>query len=235
MTQGYILLHRSLKDNARSSDPKWMSVVVHMLLMASHSEWDAHYNGSRKKLKPGQFITGARVLGERAGVQKDKVISIWNDLEADQMIQTQRGNKHTLITFVNWKQYQNPSTPAGTQTRRKPDRNKEGINKGNKEVGPTAEEIYAAYPRKVGKANAIKAIDKALKKTDASELIRMTELYAQCERSKSNEDRKYTPHPATWFNGERYNDDPKEWVGPNGILPTENAKPRQIGGLLKCH
>ena len=230
---GYILLHRRLCENPRSSDPKWMAVVIHMLMMASHTEWESNYNGCRVKIKPGQFTTGARVLGEKTGVQKDKVTEIWDELEADGMIKTQRTNKYSLITFLNWSIYQNPSTQTGTQARRKSDRNKEGNNEGNKESGPSAEEIYAAYPRKVGKSNALKAINKAMKTTPAEELLQVTELFAQCETAKPAEKRKFTPYPASWFNGGHYADDPSEWDWPSGVVPMQDAEPRKIGGLQK--
>lgn len=73
-------------------------------------------------------------------------------------------------------------------------------------VGPA--EIYAAYPHKVGKPDAIRAIEKALKTIDGAKLLAITEAYATaCPPGTP-----YTPYPATWFNGQRYLDDPSTWV-----------------------
>ncbi len=67
--------------------------------------------------------------------------------------------------------------------------------------------IYNAYPRKVGKADALKAITKALKKEEYDFLLKKTEEFAL---SRKNEDPQYTPYPSTWFNREHYHDEPEE-------------------------
>jgi hypothetical protein len=86
----------------------------------------------------------------------------------------------------------------------------------------TAETIYQAYPRKIGKAAALKAITHALKKTPhpanhPAVILRATKDYAAAVTQWSPAQR-YTregtdtvPHPATWFNRGSYLDDPREW------------------------
>jgi len=69
--------------------------------------------------------------------------------------------------------------------------------------------IWAEYPRRVGKPDAIKKIVSALKKENFEKLLSRTKLYADMT---SNKERHFIPHPATWFNQERYNDDPDEWM-----------------------
>lgn len=86
----------------------------------------------------------------------------------------------------------------------------------------TAEMVYAAYPRKVGRGAAIKAIQKAAKligpkATSTTRfcpyavLLERTQAFAKATASWPEADRHFICHPATWFNQERYNDDPKEW------------------------
>jgi hypothetical protein len=82
----------------------------------------------------------------------------------------------------------------------------------------TAEDIYATYPRRVGKQAAIKAIQKAGKGAGMDKLLKAVKAYAKATESWPEEDRKYIPHPATWFNRGSYDDDPKEWV--RGTAPT---------------
>lgn len=94
------------------------------------------------------------------------------------------------------------------------------------------ESIYDAYPRKVGKDAALKAIYKALRRIapdhDALWLLDRTSAYAETRR---NEDPQFTPHPATWFNQGRYLDEslqpkPKTlWVRADGT-PVEPANPK---------
>lgn len=82
---------------------------------------------------------------------------------------------------------------------------------------PTAEQIYQAYPRKTAKPAAIAAIQKALTKKSAAHLFERTTAYAKTQVAGD----QFTPHPATWFNQERYDDDPREWNRKNGSPPKD--------------
>lgn len=73
--------------------------------------------------------------------------------------------------------------------------------------------IYEAYPRKVGRGQALKAIGKAVSRLadrpDAAEwLLGRVKTYAV---AVAGQNAAYIPHPATWFNGERYFDDEADW------------------------
>jgi hypothetical protein len=71
--------------------------------------------------------------------------------------------------------------------------------------------FYAAYPRKAGRKAAEKAWAKALKDgTDPEMLVQAAGRYAG---ERAGQDPKFTPHPATWLNQGRWDDDP-EPVGP---------------------
>ncbi len=76
-------------------------------------------------------------------------------------------------------------------------------------LGLSPEEfIYQEYPRKAAKPAALKAILKALKKTPFEDLLAKTRLYTKV---RGTHDPEFIPHPATWFNGQRFNDDPSTW------------------------
>jgi len=82
------------------------------------------------------------------------------------------------------------------------------------------EKIYQEYPKKVARGQAIKAIKTALKKVGSETLLEAVKKYAVSVRGK---DQKFIPHPATWFNGERWLDEtPAE-------APAE--KKSKVGGL----
>jgi len=67
------------------------------------------------------------------------------------------------------------------------------------------EDFWASYPRKIGKGNARKAFEKAMKSATIEEIS--TGLNSQLDILKSKE-QKFIPHAATWLNGERWNDEP---------------------------
>lgn len=70
----------------------------------------------------------------------------------------------------------------------------------------SASDIYEVYPRRVGKPKAIAAIRKA--EICPNCLIERVKLFAEACKDR---DPQFIPHPATWFNQERYNDDPSTW------------------------
>ena len=114
----------------------------------------------------------------------------------------------------------------------------------------TAEDIYAAYPRKVGKQAAIKAIKKVIRAGKKNEdwmceqmgaididndrpmegptveavLLERTKAYAAAVATWPAADKQFIPHPATWFNRGSYDDDPKEWVRGAAATPSQFTK-----------
>ncbi len=111
------------------------------------------------------------------------------------------------------------SGQTGTEGRRCGHRQRQSTE-GEAEYRSKEEEIYCAFPRKVGKPNALKAIRSALSKTPFDVLLQKTKDFA----STRNGDVSFCPHPATWFNQERYNDDPSTWVRDNN-QPSKPKKP----------
>jgi uncharacterized protein YdaU (DUF1376 family) len=79
------------------------------------------------------------------------------------------------------------------------------------------EEIYKAYPRKVGRKTAIKAIARAIQHVKARGMpLREAQVWLyhrvqEYARSPAGMDGEFTPHPATWFNQGRYDDEAQEW------------------------
>lgn len=106
----------------------------------------------------------------------------------------------------------------------------------NSPLAALAESVYSVYPKKVGRGAALKAIEKAILKVervekcqegDAAAFLRSkAEEYA---RARESADPKYTPHAATWFNQERYLDDPAEWSPKsNSRVREQNERPETI-------
>jgi predicted transcriptional regulator len=62
------------------------------------------------------------------------------------------------------------------------------------------DEFWKLYPKKVAKADALKAWNKAIKTKTAERLLELTKAYAE---GKLPED-KYIPYPASWLNKELY-------------------------------
>lgn len=87
--------------------------------------------------------------------------------------------------------------------------------------------FWAAYPRRVAKADAKKAFDKAMRKTTLETILSAIESY-----------KKHKPeycdfaHPATWLNGERWTD---EWEPPPTILPKPLYRPARTPEEMRAY
>ena len=65
-----------------------------------------------------------------------------------------------------------------------------------KEVDESFERFWNLYPKKVAKADALKAWKQVLKKKTADEMIALTKVYSESKLP----DMTYIPYPASWLN-----------------------------------
>ena len=110
------------------------------------------------------------------------------------------------------------------------ERNREqGTGKGREDEPDLFPEFWAAYPRKTDKGNAKKAWVKAIKKKPASEIITAAAAYAATKPEP-----KFTAHPTTWLNGERWDDEPvRSPPARSGGLDWDAAMNRANGNHLE--
>jgi hypothetical protein len=89
-----------------------------------------------------------------------------------------------------------------------------------------AADIYQLYPRKEARADAIRAIEKALRKVPAEALKEAVAAFAKAQEGNQT---KFIPHPASWFNAERWTDDRGAWSSwrqGSGFAPAPAQAPR---------
>jgi hypothetical protein len=79
-------------------------------------------------------------------------------------------------------------------------------------------ELWIAYKLKIGRANALKAFEKAIKHTDLQTLIESAKNYdLHLESTKSE---KFKKHLSTWLNGKHWEDE----YAPSEIKPYRQSK-----------
>jgi hypothetical protein len=104
-----------------------------------------------------------------------------------------------------------PLTPQGDDAAmQKPARGEKKL------ASSQAEQIYFLYPRKAGKGAALKSIEKALKIVDFETLMEAVREYAGSEYVRTAPP-ALIPHPSTWFNQSRWEDDRSEWNRPYDV------------------
>lgn len=97
-----------------------------------------------------------------------------------------------------------PSTTATTTSLSKERESEREEPAADAAIGESFESWWKLYPRKIGKGQARKAFKAALKKTDLDTLTTGVETYSA---SVDDTEQQFIAHPATWLNGERWDDD----------------------------
>lgn len=105
---GWIKLHRKITDNPLYfSEPFTRSMAwVDMLLIANHADNFFFKRGIRVDIKTGQIGYDLDTLSKRWKWSRGKVERFLQMLEKDEQIVRQKTNVTTLISIVNYKEYQ---------------------------------------------------------------------------------------------------------------------------------
>lgn len=106
MQNGWIKLHRKIKDKGWYKHSDYVHVWVHILLEANHKGKEFFWGGETVKLKPGQLVTGRKSISAATGVSESKVQRILKCFESEQQIEQQTNNRFRLITVLKWTDYQ---------------------------------------------------------------------------------------------------------------------------------
>lgn len=104
---GYIKLHRKIWENPWLHKPSYLSVWIYLLTHATHKGYDVVFRGKRLTLKPGQLITGRKVISRVTKVPQTTVERILKVIEVQEgQIGQQKSTQNRLITIINWDKYQ---------------------------------------------------------------------------------------------------------------------------------
>lgn len=99
---GYIKLYRKLVQWGWYQDNVVKSLFLHFLLTASFKdfEWMGYH------LKAGQIVTGRQRLAKELGFTEQQIRTGIKKLESTKEITSKTTNKYTIITVMNWEDYQ---------------------------------------------------------------------------------------------------------------------------------
>ena len=109
---GWIKLHRRLWANPFMRKPSYLSVWLWLLTHASHIGQDGAkarrvvFNGQQMALSVGQLLCGSEQISRETGVPDSTVRRYLKHMENERQIERQSDNRSSLVTIVNWHQYQ---------------------------------------------------------------------------------------------------------------------------------
>lgn len=119
---------------------------------------------------------------------------------------------------LNYFKYRDRDYTAAARSKKYRDRKRHGVtalrhgvterNITQAEAEAYAEAIYLLYPRKVGKPDALKKIASAVREFGVDHISEKTKAYAEAVKDS---EQQFIPHPATWYNQHRFNDDSSTW------------------------
>jgi len=141
---GWIKLHRKITENPLYfSEPFNRSMAwVDMLLIANHADNYFFKRGIRVEVKVGQIGYDLDTLGKRWQWSRGKVERFMQMLENDNQIIRQKTNVTTLISIVNYKEYQQDNK-ADDKPNRKANNKADGNKQELKEL--KEENIYRKF------------------------------------------------------------------------------------------
>ncbi|MBN6836285.1 DnaD domain-containing protein [Staphylococcus epidermidis] len=106
---GWISLHRSIQKHWLFEEKRKFSrfeAWIDILLMVNHTDNKVMHDGDLITVKRGQRITSLRQLGERWSWSITKVDKYLRTLESDGMLVVKKDTKKTVLTVVNYDDYQ---------------------------------------------------------------------------------------------------------------------------------
>jgi hypothetical protein len=230
-SQGWIKLHRRIlfspvyELDVFSRGQAW----VDLLLLANHDEGEFRVRGNRIKITRGQLGWSEKNLATRWKWSRGKVARFLNDLEKDQQIVQQKSRLTTIITILNYNEYQGGGQQNEHQI---------GQQTGQQTEQQTGQQtsINKKERRKEEKNNSLALLDLNVpfdqfwklydKKVDMSKCSKLWSKMSDQERLDaishvpryvaSKPDKQFRKNPATYLFNKSWND---EVLGETPVLP----------------
>lgn len=104
--QGWIKIYRKLENSSIFSSEKGLKIWIWCLLHAGHKENDIYLNLQKIHLQRGQFVFGRESASKQLGMSPSTVRNWIRLLKKDSYIDITATNKYSIITVLNYGQYQ---------------------------------------------------------------------------------------------------------------------------------
>ena len=133
--KGYIKIYRDIREHWIWDDEPYdkARAWIDLIMVANHKDKTILFDGHPMKIKRGQYMTSLQSLADRWGWSRGKARRFLDVLKSEQMIDKKLHSNGTLITIVNYSNYQDSrnakqhtcDTPAAVS--RTPDGHKQDI------------------------------------------------------------------------------------------------------------
>ncbi len=205
MSKGWIKLHRQITEWEWYDDANTFRLFMHLILNANHKEKQWH----GITIKSNQQVTSREKLAKSLRLSVQQIRTSLDHLKSTNEITIKTTNKYSLISINKWERYQittNKSTNEQPTTNHQPTTNKNVKNEKNKKGSISFNRFWDVYPRKVAKQKALASWNKINPNSELLEII-LGSIKSNIKSGQWN-DLKFIPHPTTWLNGARWEDEP---------------------------
>jgi len=103
---GWVKVHRKILDHWVSQEPELFAFWMRLLIESNHSDTKRMFNGTLIEIKRGQTLFGLEAFEAKSGISRKKLRRYLTMLESEAMIGRQKTNKYSLISIVNYEEYQ---------------------------------------------------------------------------------------------------------------------------------
>ncbi len=197
---GWIKLHRKMTEWEWYDDGNTMRLFLHCLLKANHE--DKAWRG--KVIKRGTFITSIDKLSKELGLTVKQIRVAMTKLKGTNEVANKSTPQHTVITVINYDNYQLEGKQKGKQKGKPEDKQRattKNVKKFKEEItSKTFDEFWLIWPYKKAKADAMKA----WKKMSAEN---RNAAFDGSRNFWSSKKPDYYINPATYLNGARWEDE----------------------------
>lgn len=103
---GWIKIHRKIRNNWVWDNPEFLKAWIDILLMVNHQDKKTTVNGKLVTIKRGEKLTSIVKLADRWGWSRNRVKRFLNLLEQDEMCTTIRSTFGSTLKVSNYNEYQ---------------------------------------------------------------------------------------------------------------------------------
>lgn len=101
--KGFVKVYRSWLNNPVIwTDADHIAIWMYLIREAVYTEEPGNFKGKPIILKPGQLITGRKVISASTKCNESKIYRVIKKFETAQLIEQQTSNKNSLITILCW-------------------------------------------------------------------------------------------------------------------------------------
>lgn len=190
---GWIKLHRKLLEWGWFDEPITLWLFMKCLLLANHK--DKVWRGIT--VKKGSFITSyASLSSKKAKVSVQQVRTSLERLKSTREITIKTNNKYTVVTVLNWEQYQSYNTQNNKQITRWQHTDNKQITTTNNDKNVIMKENIYNTPSAID-ANVLKEIADKYKVPEAFVISKYDDMINWCD-SKGKTYKNYKAALMRW-------------------------------------